>query len=214
MLNENLRDVECVIREGEKWKKKDAAWRRIEDTVAVAVAIPDLDQWLAAPALRTSHRRVAAVDAETLWRAALAIKLRDCRLLGPLVRLRLGLPDTELTFAELFRGPPLVVLDGGPTWALSGLCGRIWSARGVLGDVGDPQAFRDWSQPGTVRVLFAHWVETVADGGGAVQRGARESDRPSRRPLPARARAVHRRLPEPDRRRAARARGAAGRGTR
>jgi hypothetical protein len=27
-----------------------------------------------------------------------------------------------------------------------------------------PEAFRDWSEPGTVRVLFGHWVEPDGDG--------------------------------------------------
>ena len=27
-----------------------------------------------------------------------------------------------------------------------------------------PEAFRTWAEPGTVRVLFAHWVEPDGDG--------------------------------------------------
>jgi hypothetical protein len=34
-------------------------------------------------------------------------------------------------------------------------------------------AFRAWAQPGTVRVLFAHWIEPGADGRNALLSEAR-----------------------------------------
>jgi len=95
------------------------------------------------------------------------VRLRDCRLLGRMVRMRLGVSDPELTFFALFRTPPFLLLDEGPMRSVSGACGRIWSARAELGALRDAQAFRDWSEPGTARVLFAHWVEAV-DGGAVL----------------------------------------------
>jgi len=128
---------------------------------------PDLDRWLSAPALRSAHRREARADAPALWAAALAVRLGDCRLLGRLVRTRLGVGDAETTFEELFRNPPFALLEHGPSSSLSGLCGRIWSVRGELTAPASVEAFREWSEPGTARVLFAHWVEP-APGGSAI----------------------------------------------
>jgi hypothetical protein len=69
-----------------------------------------------------------------------------------------------MTFDALFRAPPFLPLDEGPTWVLSGLCGRIWTVRGELGRLDRPQSFLDWREPGTVRVLFAHWAQPLEHG--------------------------------------------------
>jgi hypothetical protein len=139
----------------------------ILDTVTVAPpgSTPNLDRWLSSAAVRTRHRRTGAAAPEALWREAGAVRLRDCRLLGRVVRARLGVRDPEITFEALFRTAPFVLLEGGPTWALSGLCGRIWSTRRELAQLSGPQAFSDWREPGTARVLFAHWVEPRPAGG-------------------------------------------------
>ncbi len=81
------------------------------------------------------------------------------------MRARLGVGDLGTTFEELFLGAPFVVLERGPASSLSGLCGRIWSVRGDLAPLADVDAFREWREPGTARVLFANWVEPA--GGGA-----------------------------------------------
>ncbi|MGD0386638.1 MAG: hypothetical protein ABSB73_10935 [Solirubrobacteraceae bacterium] len=125
---------------------------------------PDLDRWLQGPAVGTRHRRESSAAAEELWRAAATVTLRDCRLLGRLVGVRLPGARPEMTFDALFRAPPFLPLDEGPTWALSGLCGRIWTVRGELGRLDHPQAFLDWREPGTVRVLFAHWAAPLERG--------------------------------------------------
>jgi len=125
---------------------------------------PDLEAWLPAATVRTSHRRESRADADALWGAASTVRLRDCRVLGRLLGYRLAAGDPDTTFEALFRTPPFVALEAGGRWALSGLCGRIWTVRGELGDVPDPLAFRDWSEPGTVRVLFAHWATPRVGG--------------------------------------------------
>jgi hypothetical protein len=126
-------------------------------------ARPDLDRWLSAPAVRTSHRRESRAGAHALWLAATSVRLRDCRLLGRLVGVRVSGTEPEMTFDTLFRAPPFVLLEEGPTWLLSGLCGRIWTVRGELARLSGPQAFLDWHEPATVRVLFAHWAEPLGD---------------------------------------------------
>ena len=125
---------------------------------------PDLDRWLSAPAVRTAHRRESRASPEALWQAASSVQLRDCRLLGRLVAVRIAGSDPAMTFAAMFRAPPFVALAGGPTWALSGLCGRIWMVRGEFPALAGPEEFVQWREPGTARVLFANWVEPLAGG--------------------------------------------------
>jgi hypothetical protein len=135
---------------------------------------PDLDRWLRSPARRANYERRARADPDALWRAAMSIRLRDCRLLGRLVRVRLGIADATLTFAELFRTPPFLLLEDGPRCELSGACGRIWTPRAELATLPDARAFCDWEEPGTARVLFAHWVEPL-DGGATLRSEVRVS---------------------------------------
>jgi hypothetical protein len=135
---------------------------------------PDLDRWFGARARRASYERTARAGPDALWQAAMGVRLRDCRLLGRLVRVRLGIPDTTLTFAELFRTPPFLLLEDGPRCELSGVCGRIWTPRAELATLPDARAFRDWDEPGTARVLFAHWV-VPRDGGATLRSEVRVS---------------------------------------
>jgi hypothetical protein len=128
----------------------------------------NLDQWLGAPAVRTRYRREARTSVDELWAAAETVRLRDCRLLGRLVRARIPGLHGDLTFQELFDADPFQPLEAGPSYALTGLCGRIWALRGDFGELGSAQAFSSWDEPGTVRVLFAHWAEPADDGAALV----------------------------------------------
>jgi hypothetical protein len=126
------------------------------------MTVPRLDDWLPNPAVRTHHRRSSLVDADELWRAALGLQLSDTVALGRLIRWRI--PDTPpaQTFGELFRSYPFTVLEEDRRLLVSGLCGRIWTLTGDYPALAGADAFRDWSEPGTVRVLFAHWIEPAA----------------------------------------------------
>ncbi len=123
-----------------------------------------LERWAGAPAVTSHHRREARADPQTLWEAAGSIKLSDTRSLGRLVRWRI--PDTpaSLTFRELFRRYPFTELETGDTWSLSGLCGRIWTLQRDYPRLVGPQDFEAWDEPGTVKVLFAHWTRPARDG--------------------------------------------------
>jgi hypothetical protein len=126
---------------------------------------PQLDTWLADPAVRVAHARSSRATADALWRAAREIELRQTRMLGRLIRWRIpGLPSAT-TFDALFRQAPFAVLDEGEHALISGLVGRIWTLRRDYPDLTDPGEFRDWSEPGTAKVLFAHWVEGAESGG-------------------------------------------------
>ena len=51
--------------------------------------------------------------------------------------------------------------------SISGLCGPIWTSARDYGRI-DVRAFREWTRPGTVRVLFGHWVEEDGPGSALV----------------------------------------------
>jgi hypothetical protein len=131
-----------------------------------------LDAWLGAPALRTHHRRAAPTDPDGLWRAAAGVRLSDTRTLGRLVRWRIPGLAPETTYHDLFRAYPFTVLEEGEHRLICGLCGRIWTLARDYPRLSGPEEFAGWSQPGTVRVLFAHWVR-AAEGGAELLSEAR-----------------------------------------
>jgi hypothetical protein len=128
----------------------------------------DLDRWLPDPQVHTRHRRAARVDAEHLWKAAETVQVCDARALGNVVRWRIPGTPRDLPFRDLFRRYPFAVLAEGEHWSVSGLCGRVWTLRRDYPEVGDAEEFLAWDEPGTVRVLFAHWVEPDGEGGAAI----------------------------------------------
>jgi hypothetical protein len=120
----------------------------------------DLDRWLPAPVLCTRHRREGPASQEELWAAAATVRLRDCRILGRLIRARIPGLHAGLRFDELFRSAPFNLLDEGTTYALS--------SRGDFARLAEPADFLTWDVPGTVRVLFAIWAEPAGDGSALV----------------------------------------------
>jgi hypothetical protein len=85
-----------------------------------------------------------------------------------LIRLRIPGLDPEMTIDYMFRSPPFNVLENGDGMLVSGLVGRIWTLRRDYPLLSDPEEFRTWSARGTVRVLFANWVEHATSGGAAL----------------------------------------------
>jgi hypothetical protein len=128
----------------------------------------DLDRWLPEPVLRTRHRRESPATAAELWESAATVRLRDCRMLGRLIRARIPGVHASWSFNELFRRDPFNLLEEGPSYNLSGLCGRIWTVRGDFARLSQPSDFRNWHAPGTVRVLFAGWAEATESGSALV----------------------------------------------
>lgn len=137
------------------------------------MAAPDLDAWLPQPVVRTRHRREAAAAPEALWSAAEAVRLRDTRSLGHMVRWRIPGVSPDTAFRDLFRTYPFCVLDEGEGWSVSGLVGRIWTLERDYPRLDGPEAFRAWATPGTVRVLMANWVEDAAASRSALVSEAR-----------------------------------------
>ena len=110
---------------------------------------------------------MAAVEPAALWAAAQATRLSDTGRLGRLVRSRIPGLRPNLTYDAMFRSAPFTVLQESDHALLSGLVGRIWTLRRDYPMLAEAEAFREWSERGTVKVLFANWVEPV-DGGRAV----------------------------------------------
>ena len=92
------------------------------------------------------------------------MRLADARTLSHLVRWRIPGTHADQTFRELLANYPFCVLDEGDGWSMSGLCGRIWTLQRDYPRLDGPDDFRTWNEPGTVRVLFANWVQADGDG--------------------------------------------------
>jgi hypothetical protein len=125
------------------------------------------------PQVRTRHRRVADADPDALWHAAETVRVRDTPMLGRAVRWRIPGTSADVAYRDLFRSYPFTVLDEGERWSASGLAGRIWTVRRDYPRLSGPEEFRSWDEPGTVRVLFAHWVEEARGGRPALVSEAR-----------------------------------------
>jgi hypothetical protein len=129
---------------------------------------PALDDWLANPAVRTRHHRRSSADAARLWTAARSVCLSDAGTLSRLVRWRIPGLRTDQTFREMLANYPFCLLDEGEQWSISGLCGRIWTLQRDYPRLDGPDDFREWDEPGTVRVVFAHWITPDGDGSSIV----------------------------------------------
>jgi hypothetical protein len=128
-----------------------------------AHAAMDLDAWLPEPEVVTRHRREAAATPDGLWAAARRVRLGDTRTIGRLVRWRIPGVSAEQSFMRLLAEEPFAVLDEGPHYSISGLCGPIWTLARDYGEIAGPEEFLAWRKPRTVRVLFAHWVTAGPD---------------------------------------------------
>jgi hypothetical protein len=135
-------------------------------------AAPDLDTWLAKPALHVVHRRESTVPAAELWEAAREVRLADTAVLARLVRWRIPGLARDLRYDELFRQPPFLALEEGEHALVSGLVGRIWTLRRDYPELGSPDEFAQWSKSGTARVVIASWAED-RDGGSVLTAEAR-----------------------------------------
>ena len=56
------------------------------------------------------------------------------------------------------------MLEEGERHLLAGLCGRIWTLARDYPRLAGPEEFAGWDEPGTVRVLFGHWVKDCGGG--------------------------------------------------
>lgn len=114
--------------------------------------------------MRTRLSRTSSAPADVTWQAARSVTLAQTRTLGRLVRWRIPGVSLDQTFYEMFRAYPFTPLSEGDHWTVSALCGRIWTFARDYPELSGEQDFFEWDKPGTVKVLFAHWVEVREDG--------------------------------------------------
>ncbi len=126
---------------------------------------PRADSWILEPTLWVQYRRSSHATVDELWNAAQSVTLRDTALLGRLVRWRIPGLSAQLCFDEMFRAAPFLTLETGEHHLVSGLVGRIWTLRRDYPALDSPEAFADWSAPGTARVVFAQWAAPDQRGG-------------------------------------------------
>src|SRR4051794_1341384 len=123
-----------------------------------------IERWAGRPVVRSHHRRVANADPEALWQAARSVRLDETRALGRLVRWRIPGTPAGITYQELFRRYPFTPLEQGDTYAISGLCGKIWTLQRDYPRLSGAADYEAWDVRDTVRVLVAHWTRPTADG--------------------------------------------------
>jgi hypothetical protein len=128
----------------------------------------DIDRWLPRPQLRIRNRRTARVAADELWHAAESVRVADAPVFGRALRWRIPGTPATVAFRDVLRTYPFVVLAEGDGWSMSGLCGVIWSLRRDYPRLEGPDLFDAWDEPGTVRVVLAHWVEPDGVGSAIV----------------------------------------------
>ena len=115
---------------------------------------PSLDDWLPKHTIRTRHRRAARVEPDALWEEALRVRVRDARVLGPVIARRLGrhMPSADVTFRELFRTGIFTLLEEGERYSISGTAGRIWNPAGPFERFESAADYRQHEEPGTAKV--------------------------------------------------------------
>ncbi len=138
-----------------------------------APAALDLDAWLPDAEIVTRHRREARTGAKALWASARGLRLDHTGTIGRLIRWRIPGVAPDESFMGLLSQDPFTVLDEGELYSISGLCGRIWTVARDYPRLSGPEDFLAWSEPRTVRVLFAHWVSSGPDGQSTLHSEAR-----------------------------------------
>jgi hypothetical protein len=123
-----------------------------------------LDDWLPRPTVRVAHHRDCTALPDSLWREASALRLDDCAALGRLVRWKIPDLTAQLTFSQMLREPPFILLHESRHLVLSGLVGRIWTLRRDYPQLSGPDAYRAWNAGGTARVLFGIRVDGEEHG--------------------------------------------------
>jgi hypothetical protein len=114
---------------------------------------PSLDSWLPDYQVRSLQRRVSRADPERLWSAAGQARIRDTRMLRPLIGARLGpnAPPAQTTFRELFRSGIFTLLEEGDRYSISGVAGCLWSPRGEYAHFESAADYTEYDPPGRAK---------------------------------------------------------------
>jgi hypothetical protein len=114
---------------------------------------PSLDTWLPDYQVRVAYRRASRATPEQLWKAAGRTRIRDTRVLRPLIGARLGphTPPADTTFRELFRTDIFTLLEEGDRYSISGVAGCLWAPRGEFARFESAADYRQYDPPGRAK---------------------------------------------------------------
>jgi hypothetical protein len=117
------------------------------------LAPPSLDNWLPDYQVRTVQRRASRAAPDELWDAAERVRIRDTRVLRPVIGARLGphAPPLDTTFRELFRTDIFTLLEEGDRYSISGVAGSLWAPRGEYARFESAADYRQYEQPGRAK---------------------------------------------------------------
>lgn len=99
------------------------------------------------------NRRASRAAPDELWEAAEQTRLRDTRVLRPLIGARLGphAPPADTTFEELFRTDIFTLLEEGERYSISGVAGCLWAPRGEYAHFESAADYRQYEKPGRAK---------------------------------------------------------------
>jgi hypothetical protein len=125
-----------------------------------------LDTWLPKHHVHIRYARTAAVPPGRLWEAAKEVRLSDTGTMRRLIGWRLGrhAPTGDTTYRDLFRSGIFTLLEEGERFSVSGVAGRIWAPSGDYARFESGDEYREWSRPGTAKVLVMTEVREHARG--------------------------------------------------
>jgi hypothetical protein len=114
-----------------------------------------LDNWLPDYQVRALQRRASRATPEALWEAAEHTRIRDTRILRPLIGARLGphAPPADTTFRELFRTGIFTLLEEGDRYSISGVAGCLWAPRGEYARFESAADYRQYEEDGRAKAV-------------------------------------------------------------
>lgn len=112
-----------------------------------------LEPWLPDYHVRSLQRRASRAAPDSLWQAASGTRIRETRILRPLIGARLGphAPPADTTFRELFRSGIFTLLDEGDHYSISGVAGCLWSPRGEYASFESAADYKEYEPPGRAK---------------------------------------------------------------
>ncbi|HEY7632540.1 MAG TPA: hypothetical protein VH817_17675 [Thermoleophilaceae bacterium] len=112
------------------------------------------------------QRRSSRATPEELWSAAEDTRIRDTRVLRPLIGARLGphAPPAETTFRELFRTDIFTLLEEGDRYSISGVAGCLWAPRGEYARFESAADYRQYEKPGRAKAAVLTQVREHDQG--------------------------------------------------
>ena len=112
------------------------------------------------------NRRASRATPDELWEAAEHTRLRDTRVLRPLIGARLGphAPPADTTFRKLFRTDIFTLLEEGERYSISGVAGCLWAPRGEYAHFESAADYRQYEKPGRAKAAVLTEVREHSRG--------------------------------------------------